>query len=705
MTPAAHAPVTAAPDAAARLNDLAFNLWWTWHPEVIELFRDMDPALWRETNHNPLTLLRRLGDDEVTARVATHSLEARINFHHRRMQEYLLEPVTWCAQAVPALLSTPQAYFSAEFGLHECLPLYSGGLGVLAGDFIKSASDLGLPVVGVGLYYARGYFHQYVDESGWQQERYDATLTESLPLRRAAAEDGSHLVVSVPFGEGVLHAGVWIAHVGRLRLLLLDSNVPENVDPAIRDLTASLYGGDNLTRIRQELLLGVGGLRALRAIGIRPAVLHLNEGHCAFAILERVRERVDDEGLPFEIALRETAIQSVFTTHTPVDAGHDRFDAALVEQELGWLRARLGLDQRAFMALGRVRAENDSEPFCMTVLGLKARQRNAVSHLHGHVSRRMWQPVWSAPSDETVPIGHITNGVHSPSWLAPSMKRIYDRVLENDWMARQWEAATWRPIDRIADDELWDAHAALRRKLVNFVRLRQSRSALDPDALTIGFGRRFATYKRATLLLGDLERLARLVGDSNHPVQFLFAGKAHPRDDAGKSLIRQIVALSRQSPFAGRLLFIEDYDINVGRHLVQGVDIWLNTPLRPLEACGTSGQKVLLNGGLNCSVLDGWWAEAYDGENGFAIGTTRVHHDPNIQQERDTIALYQLLERTVVPMFYDGDAGPPARWVHRMKRAIVTLGWRFNADRMVMDYATGCYAPAAGVQSRHFFHA
>ena len=704
MTPAAHAPVTAAPDAAARLNDLAFNLWWTWHPEVIELFREMDPALWRETNHNPLTLLRRLGDDEVASRVAAHSLEARINFHHRRMQEYLLEPVTWCAQAVPALLSVPQAYFSAEFGLHECLPLYSGGLGVLAGDFIKSASDLGLPVVGVGLYYARGYFHQHVDESGWQQERYDATLTESLPLRRAADEDGSHLVVSVPFGEGVLHAGVWIAHVGRLRLLLLDSNVPENVDPAIRDLTASLYGGDNLTRIRQELLLGVGGMRALRAIGIRPAVLHLNEGHCAFAILERVRERIDDDGLPFDTALRETAIQSVFTTHTPVDAGHDRFDAALVEQELGWLRARLGLDPRAFMALGRVRAENDTEPFCMTVLGLKARQRNGVSRLHGHVSRRMWQPVWSAPSDENVPIGHITNGVHSPSWLAPSMKRIYDRVLGNDWMTRQWDVATWRPIDRIADDELWDAHAALRRKLVNFVRLRQSSGALDPDALTIGFGRRFATYKRATLLVGDLERLAQLIGDTNRPVQFLFAGKAHPRDDAGKSLIRQIVALSRQPRFADRLLFIEDYDINVGRHLVQGVDIWLNTPLRPLEACGTSGQKVLLNGGLNCSVLDGWWAEAYDGENGFAIGTTHVHHDPNVQQERDRIALYQLLERTVVPMFYDRDTGPPARWVHRMKRAIVTLGWRFNADRMVMDYATGCYAPAAGVQSSHFFH-
>ncbi len=691
-------------NATARLHDLAFNLWWTWHPEVIELFRDLDPALWRATNHNPLTLLRRLGDDEVAARVAAHSLEARVNFHHRRLQEHLLRPATWCAREMPALLAAPQAYFSAEFGLHECLPLYSGGLGVLAGDFLKSGSDLGLPIVGVGLYYALGYFRQRLDEAGWQREDYDATLIESLPLRPAAAPDGSgSLVIDVPSGAGLLHARVWIAHVGRARLLLLDSNVPENVDPAVRDLTARLYGGDTVTRLRQELLLGIGGMRALRAIGVQPGVLHMNEGHSAFAMLERVRERVEEDGQPFDEALRETAIQSVFTTHTPVDAGHDRFDPGLVEQELGWLRAGLGLDRRRFLALGRVRADDEGETFCMTVLGLKARQRNAVSSLHGHVSRRMWQAIWPRGPEEDVPIGHITNGVHTPSWLAPSMKRIYDRYLGPDWTERQSDPTAWRAIDAISDDELWEAHVALRHKLVTFARTRRATGALDPEALTVGFGRRFATYKRANLLLSNVERLARLTGGSR-PIQFVFAGKAHPRDDGGKRLIQDIVALSRDARLVDRLVFIEDYDMNVARHLVQGVDVWLNTPLRPLEACGTSGQKVLLNGGINCSVLDGWWAEAYDGDNGFAIGTTRVHQDWTFQFERDAASLFHVLEDTIVPMFYDRENGLPERWVRRIKRAIVTLAWRFNGDRMVIDYARNCYAPAAGVQSSHFFH-
>lgn len=688
-----------------RLHDLAFNLWWTWHPEVIELFRDLDPALWRATNHNPLTLLRRLGDDEVSARVAAHSLEARVNFHYRRLQEYLLQPATWCAREMPPLLAAPQAYFSAEFGIHECLPLYSGGLGVLAGDFLKSASDLGLPLVGVGLFYALGYFRQRLDESGWQREDYDATLVESLPLRPAAAPDGSgSLVIDVPFGGGLLHARVWIAHVGRARLLLLDSNVPENADPAVRDLTARLYGGDMLTRLRQELLLGIGGMRALRAIGVQPAVLHMNEGHCAFAELERVRERVEEDGQPFEDAVRETAIQSVFTTHTPVDAGHDRFDPGLVEQELGWLRERLGLDRQRFLALGRVRADDEAETFCMTVVGLHARQRNAVSSLHGHVSRRMWQGLWPRGTEEDVPIGHVTNGVHTPSWLAPSMKRIYDRYLGPDWTERQSDPAAWRPITAISDDELWEAHVALRHKLVQFARTRRTTGVLDPEALTVGFGRRFATYKRANLLLSNVERLTRLTG-GGLPIQFVFAGKAHPRDDGGKRLIQDIVALSKDARLVDRLVFVEDYDMNVARHLVQGVDVWLNTPLRPLEACGTSGQKVLLNGGINCSVLDGWWAEAYDGENGFAIGTTKVHQDWTTQFQRDAVALFDLLENTVVPMFYERENGLPERWVRRMKRAIMTLAWRFNGERMVIDYARECYAPAAGVQSSHFFHA
>lgn len=685
-----------------KLRALGLNLWWTWHAEAIELFREIDPALWQNTNHNPIALLAALTDEALTERIDRKSLESRINFHYHRLQEYLVDDRTWCATHAGVLRAAPVAYFSAEFGLHESLPLYSGGLGVLAGDVLKSASDLGIPAVGVGLFYARGYFRQRLGPSGWQQEEYGASDIATFPLVHAAAPDGSTLTVRVHCGGESLHALVWIAHVGRARLILLDSNVDSN-PPHLRELTATLYGGDQLTRIRQEILLGVGGLKALRALGIRPSVLHLNEGHSAFAILERARERVEHDGMAVERALRDTAIETVFTTHTPVDAGHDRFGADLMEQQLGWLRGRLGLDPARFMALGRVEAANDRETFCMTVLGLKhSRRRNGVSSLHGHVARRMWGAVWPSRSEEDVPIGHITNGVHAASWLAPSMKRLYDRHLGSDWLSRQADRHTWQSLATVDDGELWEAHTVLKRHLIEFVRHRtKAPSTFDPNALTIGFARRFAAYKRATVLLTDVERLARLCGASSTPVQFVFAGKAHPRDDDGKRLIQQIVALARDPRFAGRLAFIEDYDMNVARHLVQGVDVWLNTPLRPLEASGTSGQKVALNGGLNLSTLDGWWAEAYDGHNGFAIGQGSVHADAAIQWDRDAASLYEVLETEVVPLFYDRDtAGLPGRWIRSVKHSIMTLAWRYNADRMVMDYADTCYLPAAGALTR-----
>ena len=687
--------------ARGKLEALGLNLWWSWNPDVIELFRELDPEIWRTTNHNPIALLDRLSDEALAERIERTSLESRLNFHSHRLHEYLVDDGTWCAAHAGVLRAMPIAYFSAEFGLHESLPLYSGGLGVLAGDHLKSASDLGIPVVGVGLFYARGYFRQHVAASGWQQEEYGVSDIATFPLVHAAAPDGSTLTVRVECGAESLHALVWIAHVGRARLVLLDSNVETN-PPHLRELTATLYGGDQLTRIRQEILLGIGGLTALRALGIRPSILHLNEGHSAFAILERVRERLDD-GLTFEDALRETTIHAVFTTHTPVEAGHDRFGVDLMEQQLGWLRARLGLDEGRFMALGRLDASNAQEPFCMTVLGLKgSRRRNGVSSLHGHVTRRMWQAVWRGRSEEDVPIGHITNGVHTASWLAPSMKRLYDRHLGSDWLSRQADRHVWQSFATIDEGELWETHTVLKRSLVNFVRRRTNLPALlDPRALTIGFARRFASYKRATLLLTDLDRLARVCGESSMPVQFVFAGKAHPRDDDGKRLIQQIVALSRDPRFAGRLAFVEDYDMNVARHLVQGVDVWLNTPLRPLEASGTSGQKVVLNGGLNLSTLDGWWAEAYDGHNGFAIGSGSVHAAPAIQWSRDAASLYDVLETEVTPLFFDFDAaGLPSRWIRFMKHSIMTLAWRYNADRMVMDYVDACYLPAAGGLTR-----
>ncbi len=689
--------------AAARdkLRALGLNLWWSWNPEVVELFRELDPESWRHTNHNPIALLARLPDAALAERIERASLESRINFHAHRLHEYLVDDETWCADHAAVLRAAPIAYFSAEFGLHESLPLYSGGLGVLAGDHLKSASDLGIPVVGVGLFYARGYFRQRIAASGWQQEEYGASDIATFPLVHAAAPDGSSLTVQVQCGAESLHALVWIAHVGRARLVLLDSNSEAN-PPHLRELTATLYGGDQLTRIRQEILLGIGGLTALRALGIRPSILHLNEGHSAFAVLERMRERMED-GLSFEDALRESAIQTVFTTHTPVEAGHDRFSADLVEQQLGWLRARLGLDEGRFMALGRTNESNVQEPFCMTVLGLKgSRRRNGVSSLHGHVSRRMWRTVWHGRSEEDVPIGHITNGVHTASWLAPSMKRLYDRHLGSDWLSRQTERSLWQSLANVNEGELWETHTVLRRNLVEFVRRRTTLpSILDPNALTIGFARRFASYKRATLVLTDLDRLARLCDDRNAPVQFIFAGKAHPRDDDGKRLIRQLAELSSDARFAGRVAFVEDYDMNVARHLVQGVDVWLNTPLRPLEASGTSGQKVAMNGGLNLSTLDGWWAEAYDGQNGFAIGAGAVHADPAVQWSRDAASLYEILETEVVPLFFDLDAaGLPSRWIGFMKHSIMTLARRYNADRMVMDYVEACYLPAAGGLTR-----
>jgi glycogen phosphorylase len=681
-----------------KLRELGLNLWWTWQPQVIELFQEIDPALWQNTNHNPIALLAGLTDEILMKRIDDKCLESCINFHYRRLQEYLVDDRTWCTAHGGALRIAPVAYFSAEFGLHESLPLYSGGLGVLAGDVLKSASDLGIPAVGVGLFYARGYFRQRLDRAGWQQETYGASDIATFPLVHAAAPDGSTLTVRVHCGEESLHANVWIAHVGRARLVLLDSNVDSN-PPHLRELTATLYGGDQVTRIRQEILLGIGGLKALRALGIRPSVLHLNEGHSAFAILERARERVEQEGRTVAGALRDTAIETVFTTHTPVEAGHDRFSADLMEQQLGWLRGRLGLDPAGFMALGRVDIANDQETFCMTVLGLKhSRRRNGVSSLHGHVARRMWGAIWPGRSEEDVPIRHITNGVHAASWLAPSMTRLYDRCLGPDWLSRQADRHTWQSLASMDDGELWEAHTVLKRRLIEFVRRRtKTPSTFDPNALTIGFARRFAAYKRATVLLTDVERLARLCGPRGTTVQFVFAGKAHPRDDDGKRLIQQIAALAHDARFTGRLAFIEDYDMNVARHLVQGVDVWLNTPLRPLEASGTSGQKAALNGGLNLSTLDGWWAEAYDGRNGFAIGQGAVHADAATQWNRDAASLYEALETEVVPLFYDrNEAGVPARWIRAMKHSMMTLGWRYNADRMVMDYASGCYLPAAG---------
>jgi len=699
--------------AQERLWSLARNLWWSWDYDSTGLFLDLDPARWRQLNHNPVALLGEMPLAGIERRARELVLHGRINYAYRRQQEYLQADRTWGATHAGVLRPRPVAYFSAEFGLHESIPIYSGGLGVLAGDHIKSASDLDIPLIGIGLFYGQGYFLQRLDHDGWQHEEYLPTDVNQQPMESAIGTNGEPVRVEIETFSGTIEAKVWRMKVGRCDLLLLDSDVEGNA-PEDRELTSHLYGGDARTRIRQELLLGVGGFRALKAMGITPAVLHLNEGHSGFAVLEAIRHRMDDEGLGFEQAVPRVSREVVFTTHTPVPAGHDRFNADLIEEHLGFLREQLGLSHERLMALGRENPDNAYESFCMSVLGLKlSRRATAVSALHGEVSRAMWTGLYPGTQEDAIPIGHITNGVHVPTWLAPQMFRLYDRHLGAGWHQHSAEARIWEGIENVDDGELWETHLSLKSGLLEFVRSRAVEQAerrgesleilqrfgrvLSPDALTVGFARRFATYKRADLILADMEKLASMVNDPKRPVQFVFAGKAHPLDEPGKRVLQQIAELMRDRQFADKFVFVEDYDINVGRHFVQGVDVWLNNPRRPLEASGTSGQKVVLNGGLNLSVLDGWWAEAYDGLNGFAIGTGRTHSNMSVHDTRDGEDLYRVLREEVIPLYYQRDRdGLPRGWIKRMKRTIRTLGWRFNADRMVMDYTLKCYIPAAG---------
>ncbi|HME06184.1 MAG TPA: alpha-glucan family phosphorylase, partial [Bryobacteraceae bacterium] len=640
-----------------RLWALARNLWWCWDHDADGVFRDLNPARWRELNQNPVSLLSEIPLAELEHRCHELGMHSRINYAYRRQQEYLHDDRTWGATHAGVLRPRPVAYFSAEFGIHESLPIYSGGLGVLAGDHIKSAADLDIPLIGIGLFYGQGYFLQRLDRAGWQHEEYLQTDVTQLPMELAIGANGERLMVQIETRSGSIRAKVWRLKVGRCDLFLLDSNVEGNA-PEDRELTSRLYGGDGRVRIRQELLLGVGGFRALRAMGKTPGVLHLNEGHSGFAVLEAIRCCMLDEGVGFDEAARRVSRQVVFTTHTPVPAGHDRFRADLIEEHLGPLRDELGLSEGGLMSLGRENPGNHDEQFCMTVLGLRlSRRANAVSSLHGEVSRAMWTGLFPGKTEDEVPIGHITNGVHVPSWLAPQMFRLYDRHLGTGWHKHSGQASIWERIESVDDGELWETHLSLKSTLLEFVRFRAEEQAarrnepeetlqrlsrvLSPDALTIGFARRFATYKRANLFLADIEKLASMVNDFKRPVQFVFAGKAHPRDEPGKRVLQQIAELMRDPKFADKFVFVEDYDINVGRHFVQGVDVWLNNPRRPLEASGTSGQKVVLNGGLNLSVPDGWWAEAYDGLNGFSIGNGRTHSNMDVHDTRDGEELYR----------------------------------------------------------------
>jgi starch phosphorylase len=698
---------------ADKLRELSKNLYWAWHPEFVRVFRDIQPDLWREVNHNPVEFLRRLAEQAVEDTYRDPRMSHRLTQALDKLRSYLEAGEVWGAWHAGPLRAFPVAYFSAEFGLHESLPIYSGGLGVLAGDHLKAASDLGIPMVAVGLAYAHGYFDQSLDSNGWQQERYFSSDQTSLPLEPIRNEYGQPVRISVRTEPYEIWIGLWRVHVGRNLLLLLDTNVDGNSEED-RGLTSRLYGGDRRTRILQELILGVGGMRALRQMNVWPGVIHLNEGHSAFAILELVRLLMERDGQSFHNVHELAAGMTVFTTHTAVPAGHDVFEPALFERTLGPLRRQLGLAERDLLALGRWDPNNDAEHFSMTILALRmSRWRNAVSFLHARLTKAIWYHLWPGMPQHEAPIDYVTNGVHVDTWLSEPMADLYNKYLGPEWRDSMDDPRTWDAIGSVDDVELWQKDQERRAHLVEYANRRVQRqerartgcetcdyvelARLDPNVLTIGIARRFAVYKRMDLLFRDPARLDRLVNHPEHRVQFLFAGKAHPQDERGKYLIQTVFRFTRDPRFIGRVVFLEDYDINVARHLVQGVDAWLNTPRRPLEASGTSGQKVAVNGGLSISTLDGWWAQAYDGANGFAIGRGGEHSNLDYQDQVDLDALYAVLENEVVPLFYDRDAdGIPRGWLARQKHALRTLPWRFSARRMVVDYMLGCYLPAAG---------
>lgn len=695
-----------------KLQSLTQNLWWTWRPEVRAIFRDIDLDLYHRAHRNPMRVLREVDPALLEKRAAEVDITTRADRALRQLHEFMNPLTTWGLVHAGTLQSRPVAYFCAEFGIHESIPIYSGGLGILAGDHLKGASNLGVPLVGVGLLYHEGYTTQQLDASYWQHDVVEPYDLRDLPVFPALDAAGRPVRISVDLPGRTLWAKVLETQVGRVRLILLDTRDDANSE-ADQDLAARLYGGDQRMRIQQELLLGVGGSRALRALGITASVYHLNEGHSAFAILERARHRVQHDGLSPWQALKESAQATVFTTHTPVDAGHDRFPADLAAEHLAPLAEGLKLPLHDVLGLGRVNPHDHGSPFLPTVLALKhASRANGVSALHGRVSRAMWTSLWPDRKEDEVPIGHITNGVHTHTWLSAELNQLFQTHLGPAWMDGIVRPDLWTKLEYMDSAELWEIKQVLKGRMIRLVRDRVARfherngmppfrgQLLDPEALTIGFARRFVPYKRPDLLARNLDRLAKLINDPKRPVNLIFAGRAHPADNPGKGLIQHVGQLTEDPRFRSRLAFVENYNIHVGRNLYQGIDAWLNNPRRPLEACGTSGMKVVMNGGLHISILDGWWAEAYDGENGFAIGNGEIHADQEIQDQRDFENLLALLENVIVPMYYDRDAqGVPRRWMQRVKRSIRTLAWRFNADRMVMDYVRNCYLPAATASS------
>ncbi len=700
--------VKKANEMIAGLRQLAYNLWWTWTPPAQDIFHILSERKWRGSNHNAVAVLNAISEQELRARLCDAEFAEKVRDILEDFEFYMNRTDTWCASHSPVLAREPIAYFSAEFGLHECLSLYSGGLGVLAGDHTKSASDLGLNFIGIGLFYRNGYFSQTIAPDGWQHESYPQINPKDLPIELVTDENGIAITASVEIGHNIVHFHAWRINIGRAKIYLLDTNRSEN-ELHHREITAHVYGGDSTTRICQEIILGIGGVRFLKKLGIDPRVYHMNEGHPAFLTLELLRERFA-LGEPKDTAESWVKQHCVFTTHTPVPAGHDRFTPDLMEFTLSLFRQSMNLNPENLLTYGRVNPYDNNETFCMTVLALKmSHAANAVSELHGRVSREMWKNLFGKPTGDGVPIGHVTNGVHVLGWMTNRTRTFWQKHLGKNWIYYLKRKSMWESVadrDLISDEEIWAFRYGLRRDLLEYARRKLRAqyhvisgdydiiqdSILNADVLTIGFARRFATYKRAALFFQDFIRATEMINDEKMPIQLVFAGKAHPRDDGGKKNLQEIVGYAKSPALFGKVVVLENYDINVARHMTSGCDVWLNNPRRPLEASGTSGMKILVHGGLNCSILDGWWREAYDGTNGFAIGEDSNVDNPDDQDRIDMENLYHVLKDQLIPEFYDRDEyGIPRKWIQHIRRSMITLIPQFNTDRQVAEYVEKYY--------------
>lgn len=695
------------PERLNRLKDMAYNLWWSWNSEAIDLYREIDLALWEKLGKNPVRFIQEVSQKKLETKLNDPEYMRRYDEISAAFDAYLNETDTWFGRTYPDKKDHMVGYFSAEYGLNEVLPIYSGGLGVLSGDHCKSASDLGIPFTAIGLFYKQGYFSQHINKDGWQETNFTDLNVSQLPIQPVLDENGNKILINLELPGRVVYASIWRIRVGRISIYLLDTDVEQN-NTQDRWLTARLYGGDQETRIQQEIFLGIGGIKALDALGIKATVYHMNEGHSAFMGLELIRKLISQEGLQFKQAKEVISSSVMFTTHTPVPAGNDVFPLQMIDKYFSNFWGSLGISRHEFLDLGL--KVSDNQNFNMTVLAMTlAGRKNGVSELHGAVTRSIFNNLWPGIPEEEVPITHITNGIHTMTWLSPNYKYLYDKYLQSNWKDRLYEKEIWNGIDNIPEEELWNIHCALKTKMIGFVRgkLREQRlangesaesvksadSILDPNALTIGFARRFATYKRANLIFRNVERIKKILNKPDMPVQIIFAGKAHPADRPAHEVIKNINDISREEGFTGKVILVENYNMTLARNLVQGVDIWLNNPRRPLEASGTSGQKVNINGIINFSVLDGWWCEGYNGKNGWAIGDDTYYDNEYAQDNADSESMYETLEKQIIPLFYERNGNNvPVNWVKVMKESIKSLTYQFSTHRMLQEYTELMYA-------------